>query len=63
MYLNDLPHWLHQGAKPVIYADNISVLTARNDEELKIKINGALDQACQTCGPLQAHLQPAQRIL
>jgi hypothetical protein len=43
MYLNDLPHGLHQGAKPVIYADNISVLTARNDEELKIKINGALD--------------------
>jgi hypothetical protein len=22
-----------------------------------------LDQACQTCGPLQAHLRPAQRIL
>jgi hypothetical protein len=22
-----------------------------------------LEQACQTCGPLQAHLRPAQRIL
>jgi mannose/fructose/N-acetylgalactosamine-specific phosphotransferase system component IID len=44
IYLNDLPCRLHQGAKPVIYADDTSVLlTARNDEELKIKINGALD--------------------
>ena len=23
----------------------------------------SVDQACQTCGPLQAHLRPAQRIL
>ena len=23
----------------------------------------SIEQACQTCGPLQAHLQPAQRIL
>jgi hypothetical protein len=43
IYLNDLPLGLHQGAKPVTYADDISVLlTARNDEELKIKINGSL---------------------
>jgi len=40
IYLNDLPCGLHQGAKPVIYADNTSVLlTAKNDEELKTKIN------------------------
>jgi hypothetical protein len=40
LYLNDLPCGLHQGAKPVIYADDTSVLlTAKNDEELKIKMN------------------------
>jgi hypothetical protein len=43
IYLHDLPHGLHQGAKPVIYADDISVLTARKDEELKINVNGAAD--------------------
>jgi hypothetical protein len=42
--LNDLPSGLHQGAKPVIYADDTSVLlTAKNDEELKIKVNHMLD--------------------
>jgi hypothetical protein len=30
--LNDLPHGLQQGAKPVIYADDTSaLLTAKND--------------------------------
>ena len=44
LYLNDLPSGLHQGAKPVIYADDTSVLlTAKNDEELKIKVNHMLD--------------------
>jgi hypothetical protein len=44
IYLNDLPHGLHQGATPVIYADNTSVLlTAKNDEGLKAKINCMLD--------------------
>jgi len=44
VYLNDLPYGLHQGAKPVKYADSTSVLlTAKNDEELKTKINCTLD--------------------
>jgi hypothetical protein len=44
IYLNDLPFGLHQGAKPVTYADDTSVLlTAKNDEELKTKINCMLD--------------------
>jgi len=42
--LNDLPYGLHQAAKPVICADDNSVLlTAKNDEELKTKINCTLD--------------------
>jgi hypothetical protein len=42
--LSDSPCGLHQGAKPVIYADNTSVLlTAKKDEELKTKINCMLD--------------------
>jgi hypothetical protein len=42
--LNDFPCGLPQGAKPVTYADDTSVLlTAKNDEELKIKINCTLD--------------------
>jgi hypothetical protein len=42
--LNDLPCGLHHGAKPVIYADGNSVLlTAKNDEQLQIKINCTLD--------------------
>ena len=42
--MNDLPCGLQQGANPLIYADDTSVLlTAKNDEELKIKINCALD--------------------
>jgi hypothetical protein len=44
IYLNDLPYRLHQGAKPVIYADDTSVLLmAKNDEELKTKINCMVD--------------------
>jgi hypothetical protein len=43
-YLNDLPYGIHHGAKPVIYADGTGVLvTAKNDEELKNKINCTLD--------------------
>jgi hypothetical protein len=39
-----LPYGLHQGAKPIIYADDTSVLLmAKNDEELKTKINCMLD--------------------
>ena len=42
--LNDLPCGIHQGAKLVIYADDTGVLlTAKNDEELKTKINCTLD--------------------
>jgi hypothetical protein len=42
--LDDLSYGLHQGATPVIYADDTSVLlTAKNDEELKTKINCMLD--------------------
>jgi hypothetical protein len=33
--LSDLPCGLHQGAKPIIYADDSVFLTAKNDEELK----------------------------
>jgi hypothetical protein len=40
IYLNDLPYGLHQGNKPVIYADDTSVLlTANNEAELKSKIH------------------------
>jgi len=36
IYLNYLPCGLHQGAKPVIYADDtIVLLTAKYDEELR----------------------------
>ena len=38
IYVNDLPYGLHQGNKPVMYADDTSVLlTADNDAELKTK--------------------------
>jgi hypothetical protein len=44
IYLNDLLCGLHQAAKAIMYTDDTSVLlTAKNVEELKIKINGALD--------------------
>ena len=40
IHLNDLWYGLHQGAKPVIYADDTSVLLmTKNDDELKTKIN------------------------
>jgi hypothetical protein len=42
IYLNDLPYGLHQGNKPVIYADDTSVITANNETELKNKMNNAL---------------------
>jgi hypothetical protein len=41
--LNDLPCGLHQGAKPVIYADDTNVLLTAENEELKTKINCTLD--------------------
>jgi hypothetical protein len=44
IYLNDLPYGLHQGAIPVKYADDTNVLLmAKNDGELKNKINYTLD--------------------
>ena len=44
IYLNDLSYGLHQRAKPVIYADDTSVLLmAKSDEELKTKINCTLE--------------------
>jgi mannose/fructose/N-acetylgalactosamine-specific phosphotransferase system component IID len=44
IYLNNLPYGLHHDDKPVIYAEDTSVLlTAKNDADLKNKINYALD--------------------
>jgi hypothetical protein len=44
IYINDLPYGLQQGSKPVIYADNTSVLlTADSDSELKNKMKDVLD--------------------
>ena len=52
LYVNDLPLNISD-ANLIMYADDINILIIEND----------VQQACQTCGPLQAHLQPAQRIL
>jgi hypothetical protein len=42
--INDLPHGTHHEAKPVIYADDTSILLiAKSAEGLKIKINFILD--------------------
>jgi hypothetical protein len=42
--VSDLPYGLHQGNKPVIYADDTSVLlTANSETELKSKMSNALD--------------------
>ena len=42
--MNDLPYGLHQDAKPVIYADDTSVLlTSKNDGKLKTEFISALD--------------------
>jgi hypothetical protein len=43
IYLNDLTYGLHQSAKPVIYADDTSVLLTAKNDELKNKINCMLD--------------------
>jgi len=44
IYLNNLPYGFHRGSKPVIYADDASVLLIANDDsELKDKINHALN--------------------
>ena len=44
IYLNNLLHGLHQEAKPVIYADDTSVLLiVDNDDELKNRLNCMLD--------------------
>lgn len=41
--INDLPHELHHDARPVIYADDTSILlTARSTKELKTEINSML---------------------
>jgi len=43
-YLNDLPYGLHEGTKPLTYADDTSVLlTAKKNKELKTKINCTLN--------------------
>jgi hypothetical protein len=44
LYLNDLPYGFQQENKPVIYADDVSViLTASNETELKTQISQTLD--------------------
>jgi Reverse transcriptase (RNA-dependent DNA polymerase). len=44
MYINDLPNGIHHEAIPVICTDDTRILlTAKNTEELEIKINFALD--------------------
>jgi hypothetical protein len=44
IYLDDLPYGFQQENKPVIYADDVSViLTARNETELKTQISQMLD--------------------
>jgi hypothetical protein len=44
VYIKGLPYGLHKGSKPVIYADDTSVLlTADSDSELKNKMKGVLD--------------------
>jgi len=50
-YIKPLKHYVSEaGSAPVFRQAAPSLLDP-------------LDQACQTCGPLQAHLRPAQRIL
>jgi mannose/fructose/N-acetylgalactosamine-specific phosphotransferase system component IID len=44
IYINDLPCGIYYTAKPVIYADNTSVLiTAKNVNALQIKAKTALE--------------------
>ena len=44
IYLNDLPYGFQQENKPVIYADDVSViLTASHETELKTQISQTLD--------------------
>jgi hypothetical protein len=44
IYLNDLPYGFQQESKPVIYADDVSViLTASNETELKTQFSQTLD--------------------
>jgi hypothetical protein len=35
IYLNDLPHGLQQDTKPVLYADDVSVILTAKDETIK----------------------------
>ena len=43
IYVNDLPYSINQFARPVLYADDMSVLvTAKNLEDLQIKIDHIL---------------------
>jgi hypothetical protein len=44
IYINYLPHGIHHELQPVIYVDDTSTLvTVRNTEEIKTKINPTLD--------------------
>jgi hypothetical protein len=43
-YVNDLPNVIHQFARPVIYADDTSILvTAKNLKDLQIKVSSTLN--------------------
>jgi len=43
IYINDLPHIIQQFAKPVIYADDTTILIqATNITELHVKVNDAI---------------------
>jgi hypothetical protein len=44
IYVNDLPSVIHQFARPVIYADDTSILvTAKNLKDLQIKVRSTLN--------------------
>ena len=43
IYINDLPYGIHHDAKTIMYADDTSILLTARSDELKIKINSALD--------------------
>jgi len=45
------------------YIDDFDIPTDRILHFYYASDFGGLEQACQTCGPLQAYLWPAQRIL
>ena len=44
IYINDLPYGIYHTAKPIIYADDTSVLiTVKNVNELQVKAKTTLD--------------------